>query len=116
MENYKPPPADESLTIPLKMFLGSNKVIILSQSWRLIMGEKPSAILVTFLLINVPMSLANGFITTSNNFNSQDKDKVVFDIGRWLLLAGLTLQVFSSLLLFYASMKDPGIIPGTYVG
>jgi hypothetical protein len=83
----------------MNMINGNNRFVFWRDRW-VIFGVNPRAIIVTFLMINLPMTLFNAGVCSG--FNSP-----LF----WIV--GALMQVTTTLLLIYAAARDPGIIPAT---
>lgn len=81
------------------MINGNNRIVFWRDRW-VVFGVKPSAIIVTFLMINLLMTLFNAGVCTG--FESP-----LF----WIF--GALMQVTTTLFLISAAARDPGIIPAT---
>jgi hypothetical protein len=70
----------EALNEPVSIFLGSNKILLCGNRVRFIFGERPQAVLVTFLLINVPMTLFNSVVAVvSESFQTKLEQTLGFE-------------------------------------
>ena len=71
------------------------------------MGEKPKALFVTFLIVNIPATFFNAAIAPVSLWGE--------DYRYMMVAIGIFLQLAANLLMFYTSMIDPGIVPATFI-
>ena len=91
---------------PIKKFGGLNHIRMCGRKARCFLGEKPKALLFTFMMVNIPATF----------FNSAIAPVPLWGESKYYILAvGLFLQLTANFLMFYTSMIDPGIVPATFV-
>ena len=67
------------------------------------------------MLINVPLGLFNTIIAHVKSTLTNSLKNSRWPDFYWYLVWGITLQLIATILLFAAALKDPGIIPATFI-
>ena len=94
------------MSFPVKKYSGLNHIKMCGRHARCFMGEQPKALIFTFSMINIPATFFNAAIAPVPLWGEQ----------RYLILTlGIILQIASTILMFYTSCIDPGIVPATLI-
>ena len=73
---------------------------------RCFMGQQPKALIFTFSVINIPATYFNVAIAPVSLWGEK---------RHLILIVGILLQIVSTILMFYTSCIDPGIVPATLI-
>jgi len=90
----------------MKKFSGLNSIRMCGRHSRCFFGVKPKALIFTFFVINVPATFFNVAIAPVSLWG---------EYRNLLVALGVTLQVLSTVLMFYTGCVDPGIVPATFI-